>query len=133
MFTTLPQGILGNLINALGLEVGDLVMSACVIPFPGKWSSGGSRAKTKKVRPSSRKRPSRVEAQVRRITELLTELEDLSPPSADVSAVLTQAQATIKQVRERLASRGLPPPEDEGDAQPHVDREVMERHFQALD
>jgi hypothetical protein len=108
-------------------------MSAYVIPFPGKWSSARSGAKTKKVRPGSRRRPPQVEAQVERITALLTELGDLSPPSADVSAVLTQAHATIKQVRERLALRGLPLLEEEGDAQPHVDHEALERHFQFLD
>jgi hypothetical protein len=108
-------------------------MTACVIPFPGKWPSAGDGAKTKKVRPGSRKRPSQVEAQVQCITALLTELKDLSPSSAVISAVLTQAHATIKQVRERLASRGVSLLEDEGDAQPHIDRDALERHFQSLD
>jgi hypothetical protein len=108
-------------------------MSAFVIPFPGKWAGTYTSAKTKKIRPGSRKRQPQIEAQVERITGLLSELEDLSPRSADVSAVLTQAHATIEQMRRRLVSRGVPLLEDDGDAQPHVDREALERHFQSLE
>jgi hypothetical protein len=108
-------------------------MSAFVIPFPGKWVSASGSAKTKKVRSASRKRPPQIEAQVERITALLTELKDLSPPSAELSAVLTQARAAIRQASQRLASRGAPGVEDEGTPQPHIDREALERHFQSLD
>jgi len=108
-------------------------MSAFVIPFPGKWSGTYDSAKTKQIRPGGRKRPPQIETRVGRITALLTDLEDLSPPSAEVSAVLRQARATIRQVRQRWASSVALVVEDEGDSQPHIDREALERHFQSRD
>jgi hypothetical protein len=104
-------------------------MNGVVIAFPGDWV--GAR------RVANGRSP--VEAQVERITALLDELEGVSLASADVSLMLTEARATICKMEERLASRGLNHAtpsgviEDEGDPQPHVDREVLERHFQSLD
>jgi hypothetical protein len=110
-----------------------LVMSAFVIPFPAKWADACSSAKTKKVLGGSRKQRPQIEAQVERITALLTELEDLLPPAADLAAVLTQARATIRQVKQRSDSPGVPTVKDEGDSQPHIDREALEHHFQFRD
>jgi hypothetical protein len=80
------------------------------------------QCKDKKVRLGSRKRPPQIEAQVGRIRALLTELEELSPPSTDVSTALIQARAIINEVEKR-ASLGAFAADDAGDAQPHLDRE----------
>ena len=113
-------------------------MSGIVIAFPGNWAGADRGPKVKKVRPGSRKRPPQIEARVERINVLLAELEELTPCSGEVSTALNRARVTISKVEERLASLGFARSapaaiEDEGDAQPHVDREVLERHFQTTD
>ena len=114
-------------------------MGGVVIAFPGDWPRAHRAAKTKKVSPRSRKRPPHIKAQVERITAILAELQGMSLESAEVSAMLAQTSATMCKVEERLVSRRLshsaPPPvtEDQGDSQPHVDPEVLERHFYSLD
>jgi hypothetical protein len=116
-------------------------MSGIVIEFPGKWaiSGGGDETvatnDTKQLPPLGRKRPRLLKARVRRITALLAELDRISPPSAEISAMLTQARASICKVEERLAGCGLADAaraavvEDEDDSQPDVDHDVLERHF----
>ena len=115
-------------------------MGGIVIEFPGKWAGACHRAEpiatndTTGMPPLGRKRPRLIKARVRRITALLAELDRISPPSAEISAMLTQARASICRVEERLGGRGLADAEAavvevEGDSQPHVDRDVLERHF----
>src|SRR5580698_4651229 len=107
--------------NALASE-GTMVMSGVVIAFPGK----KVRINTKKARPSSRRH---LKARVDRITLLLAELEDLTRPSADVSAVLTQARVSFREVEERLAGQGLAHSwrvtDEDCDSQPDLDRDVL--------
>jgi hypothetical protein len=115
-------------------------MGGIVIEFPGKWAGACHRAEpiatndTTEMPPLGRKRPRLIKARVRRITALLAELDRISPPSAEISAMLTHARASIRRVEERLGGRGLADAgaavvEVEGDSQPHVDRDVLERHF----
>ena len=108
-------------------------MTGIVIAFP----KNRAGAKTKKVHPSRRKQPSQIRVRVDRIALLLAELDNLVPLSGEVSAVLTQALATISQIEEKLAERSWGPSapgaaEEHGDSQPHVDPDVLERHFRSL-
>ena len=117
-------------------------MGGTVIEFPGKWASayrGAETNDTERMPPRGRKHRRLLRARVQRITALLAELELISPPSAEISAMLTQARASICKVEERLGGRGLADAaraaavEVEGDAQPHVDHDVLERHFHAIE
>ena len=114
-------------------------MSGVVIEFPGYWRGVGPRARARKGLPRNRKRPQHLKARVERIAALLTELEAMSPPSAEVLAILIQARATVSRVEEKLTSHYLrhsearAAAEDEGDPQPHVDREVLEHLFNSRD
>ena len=113
-------------------------MTAIVIAFPGGKASAHRAAKAKKVSRGSRQKRSLIKARVDRIGVLLAELDNLMPLSSEVSSVLTHALATVAQVEERLASTRPSRPaarsavEDERDPQPHVDQEVLERHFHQL-
>jgi hypothetical protein len=117
------------------------VMSGVVIEFPWKRASARCIAETNDTKSLSldRKRPRLLKARVQRITALLGELERISAPSTEVSAMLMQARATICKVEERLGRRGLADAvqplaiEDEGDSQPHVDPDVLERHFHSVE
>ena len=120
-------------------------MSGIVIEFPGKWTSAHRGAgpdatnDTKRTPPAGRKRRKLLKARVQRITALLAELERISPPSTEVSAMLTQARASIGKVEERLGRRGSADParpgaaDDESDSQPHIDHDVLERHFHSIE
>jgi hypothetical protein len=107
-------------------------MTGIVIAFPK--NRAGARAKN--VHPSRRKQPSQIRVRVDRIALLLAELDNLVPLSGEVSAVLTQALATVSQMEEKLAERSWGPSalgaEEDGDSQPHVDPDVLERHFHSL-
>ena len=114
-------------------------MGGIVIQFPGKRPGARQGAEpiatndTRQMPPLGRKPPRLLKVRVRRITALLAELDRISPPSAEISAMLTQARASICRVEERrgrgLADAGPAVVEVEGDSQPHVDRDVLERHF----
>jgi len=113
-------------------------MGGIVIEFPGKRPGARQGAEpiatndTRQMPPLGRKPPRLLKARVRRITALLAELDRISPPSAEISAMLTQARASICRVEERgrgLVDAGPAVVEVEGDSQPHVDRDVLERHF----
>ena len=115
-------------------------MGGIVIEFPGKRPGAGQGVEpiatnhTRQMPLLGRKHPRLLKARVRRITALLAELDRISPPSAEISAMLTQARASICRVEERLGGRGLADAgaavvEVEDDSQPHVDRDVLERHF----
>jgi hypothetical protein len=96
----------------------------------GKYNSRAS----KKV-PLGRSRRHGLELQklqIARIAALLDELEVLSRHSRDVPlSMLTRARACIRNVR------GMPvrpsDVEDEGDPQPEVDRELLDRLCRSLD
>jgi hypothetical protein len=144
MTTILPQVLILFIYQCFSLRKGR-VMAALVIEFPGKWASACHGAETNatndtKQRPRlGRKRPRLLKARVQRITALLAELERISVPSAEVSAMLTRARASIGKVEERLGEFGsadaarLAAVEDEGDSQPHVDHDVLARHFHSIE
>jgi hypothetical protein len=74
--------------------------------------------------------------QIERITALLEELEDISAHASNLPpAMLARARDGIcnaEQVlglRQQVPDAAPPILEQEGDPQPHVDREVLERHF----
>ena len=118
---------------------GGMVMGGIVIAFP-RTRAGAYCTKAKKSSLRARRRRPQLKVQVERITALLEELEDISSNSSEVpSAILTRARASICKVEEmlgpgcagHLAARALV--EDEGAAQPHIDRKSLERHFRSLD
>src|SRR6185437_1184262 len=92
---------------------GGKVMGGIVIEFPGKRPGAGQGVEpiatnhTRQMPPLGRKHPRLLKARVRRITALLAELDRISPPSDEISAMLTQARASICRVEERLGGRGL--------------------------
>jgi hypothetical protein len=73
-----------------------------------------------------------VELQVARISRLLSELEDLTRSSDDVpSATLNQARAGLERAR-RVIRPWMGFDEVEGDPQPEVDDERLERMYRDL-
>lgn len=81
--------------------------------------------------------PSVVELQVARIARLLSELEDLTRTSDDVpAATLGQARASIEKARRIIgpwAGSGSQLEEEvDGDPQPHLDDERLERMYREL-
>jgi hypothetical protein len=88
-------------------------------------------------RPASGARnPSVVELQVARIARLLSELEDLTRTSEDVpAATLGQARSSIEKARRIIgpwAGSGSQVEEVDGDPQPDVDDERLERMYREL-
>jgi len=105
-------------------------VAGIVIAFP-RHGTG-----TRSVCHSRQKRSSQIMARVDRIALLLAELDNLMPLSAEASARLTQALATISEV-EKLAKRGSARPsrsavDGDGDLQPHVDHDALKGYFQSL-
>ena len=86
----------------------------------------------------AKKRPPRLELQIERITRLLEELEGIAAHSSKVPpAMLARARANICTAEQMLGLRDMAqsPPilEEEGDPQPHVDHEALERLYHARD
>ena len=114
-------------------------MRGTVIEFPkhraGEYRSVGA------IKPALRaqKRPPRLKLQIERITRLLEELEGIAGHSSKVPpAMLAQARANICAAEQILGLRDVAqsaPPilEEEGDPQPHVDHEALERLYHAQD
>jgi hypothetical protein len=76
--------------------------------------------------------PSVVELQVARIARLLSELEELTQTSKDVpAATLTHARASLDKAR-RIIRPWTGHDELEGDPQPEVDDERLERMYRDL-
>ena len=113
-------------------------MGGVVIAFPIIGASNHSRA-GKTSLPRGRKRP-KLKLQFERITALLDELEDLTRSSRKLSPrMLTQARNRVFSARHvlelhddviRAAQLGLGP---DGDPQPHVDPEALDRFFNSQD
>lgn len=107
------------------------IMSGMVIAFPG--TETGSRRKARTKRAGSR--TPRLEARVERISALLEELEDISSPSVELSTMLARARASMHQVEARLRGRARDltatpaAADDEGEPQPDLAHEVLDRHF----
>ena len=82
--------------------------------------------------PSQDTRPSPVELQVARIAKLLTELEELTRDPDEVpSATLNQARLGLERAR-CVILPWMAPDETEGDPQPDVDDERLERMYRDL-
>ena len=81
-------------------------------------------------------RPSGRAELVQRITVLLVEIEALGQRAADVPpAVLSEMRAILENARrvlEACTSRRKPAIVAEGDPQPDVDQEILERMYRAL-
>ena len=113
-------------------------MGGIVIAFPGVRASGRRTAGTKSLPHRRRQRP-QLKAQIERISALLEELNALSGASSKVPpAMLAQARDSICDAEQDLGLRQVPaaaPPllEQEGDPQPYVDREALERLYHSLD
>ena len=83
-------------------------------------------------RAPSAKTTSVVELQVARIARLLSELEELTETSKDVPvATLTHARASLDKAR-RIIRPWTSPDELDGDPQPDVDDERLERMYRDL-
>jgi hypothetical protein len=114
-------------------------MGAILIAFPATRTRAYRSTRTKKSPSPDRRHRPQLRVQVERITALLEELDDLSGASIKVpSAMLTQACASTSKLKQSLGSRDVAQPmppmvEVEGDPQPHVDREVLERLYDSLD
>jgi hypothetical protein len=110
-----------------------------VIAFPGDRSRAFRSADLAKSRQRGRKQRPRLKPQIERITALLEELEGITGHSNEVpSAMLARARAVVCKAELKLGLRDVAQPatpilEEEGDPQPHVDREVLERLFQPRD
>ena len=114
-------------------------MRGTVIEFPkhrtGEHRSVGAR----KAPVRTQKRTPRLKLQIERITRLLEELEGIAGHSSTVPrAMLARARANICAAEQMPGLRGgaqSAPPilEEEGDPQPHVDHEALERLFHARD
>ena len=88
------------------------------------------------ARPYGGSRQSRLEQQMAQISTLLDELEGMDPGSENVPlSLIAQAQAGIRKARDILRPASGQPHavQDEADPQPHIDREVLERMYRALD
>ena len=110
-------------------------MSGKIIEFCRHGGVGRGKLAAGKPLPHGGSRQSRLEQQVARISALLEELEgiDLGSPDLPLS-VIAQAQADIRNARDIL--RSAPRPhyvQGEGDPQPCIDREVLERMYRSLD
>jgi hypothetical protein len=105
-----------------------------VIAFPGDRARVFRSADLTRTRQRGHKQPQRLKPQIERINALLEELEGLTGHSSEMpSAMLTRARAIVCKAEQKLGLRDvghstLPGLVDgEGDPQPHVDREVLDR------
>ena len=112
-------------------------MGGTVIAFPGGRAST-HRSAGRKSLPRGQRR--RLKMHIERITALLEELEDISRHSSKLPpAVRARTRTSIRKaermlgVREDVAHAASPILEQEGDPQPHVEREVLERLFNCQD
>jgi hypothetical protein len=113
-------------------------MGGIVIAFPGVRVSTRRIARKMSLPRSGRQRLP-LTVQIERIKGLLEELEDISAHASNLPpAMLARARDGICNAEQVLGLRQVPdavPPllQQEGDPQPHVDCEVLERHFNSAD
>lgn len=82
------------------------------------------------VRPPGHAPGQRLEQQIGRIADLLDELEGLTRTARHVPpGVLAKARVTMDKARRLVAGLEL---EEEGDPQPEVDGEVLERMYREI-
>src|SRR5215475_1993150 len=113
-------------------------MGGIVIAFPGVRASTRRIGRKMSLPRSQRQRPP-LKVQIERITALLKELEDISDHASKLPpAMLARARDGICNAEQVLGLRQVPEAvspllQQESDPQPHVDREVLERHFNSRD
>jgi hypothetical protein len=110
-----------------------------VIAFPGVRASTRRIARKMSLPRGPRQRP-QLTVQIERITALLGELEDISGHSSKLPpTMLARTRGSIckaermRGLHDDVANAAPPILEQKGDPQPHVDREVLERHFKSRD
>ena len=114
-------------------------MSGTVIRFPASRAEPGRTLSTPKPHRRDRKLSPQARAQIERIADLLEEIEAMSDHSRDLlPAMQARVRNSIYQAAQFVELRDLARSapvrgEDEGDPQPHVDREVLERLFRTRD
>jgi hypothetical protein len=110
-----------------------------VIAFPGDRPRVFRSADLTRFRQRGRKQRPRLKLQIERITALLKELEGITGHSSEVpSAMLAWARTVVCKAEQKLelrdtAQQATPILDEEGDPQPHVDREALERLYHSLD
>ena len=110
-----------------------------VIAFPGDRSRVFRSADLARSRQRGRKQRPRLKPQIERINVLLEELEGITGHSSEVpSAMLAWARTIVCKAEQKLglrdtAQQATPILDEEGDPQPHVDREALERLYHSLD
>jgi hypothetical protein len=110
-------------------------MSGTVIRFPGSRAEPGRSLSTPKPHRRDRKLSPRARAQIERIADLLEEIEAMSDHSRDLlPAMQARVRDSIYQAAQFVELRDLARSapvsgEDEGDPQPHVDHEALERFY----
>jgi hypothetical protein len=110
-------------------------MNGTIIPFPSRADTNRTLSTLRPPR-RGRRLSSQVRAQVERIADLLEELEAISDHSSELSAMQARVRDSISKASLIVqplgqAQRAPAVVEDEGDPQPHVPREVLERVFQS--
>ena len=112
-------------------------MNGTIIPFPGSRADTNRTLSTLRPRRCGRRLSSQVRAQIERIADLLEELEAISGHSSELSPAMqarvrdsiSKASLIVQPLGQAQRAPGVV--EDEGDPQPHVPREVLERVFQS--
>jgi len=112
-------------------------MGGIVIAFPGVRASSQRR---KEYLPRRRSRRPQLKMQIERIAALLEELKSISDRSNQLPpAILASTRTSIRKAErilglsDEVAQGRSPILEQEGDPQPHIDREVLERLFNYRD
>ena len=107
-------------------------MSGMVIDLRRLRGRGKYNSKGRKKAPLEKSRRHRLELQIARIVALLEELEQLSRHSTDLPlSTLARARACIRNVGEMPVRPS--DVENEGEPQPEVNRELLDRLCRSLD
>ena len=112
-------------------------MSGKIVPFPGSRADANCTLSPLRPPRSGRRLSSQVRVQIERMADLLEELEAISDHSSELSPAMqarvrdsiSKAALIVQSCGQAKRAPGVV--EDEGDPQPHVDREVLERVFQS--
>ena len=115
-------------------------MSGKIIKFVGNHDLKRARLYAKQAVPRVPAGQARLDQQIARISGLLLELEDLTRGPEDLqSALLVQARASIEKTSKILqpctpfAVSAGPVKSGEGDLQPDVDHELLEKMYRDLE
>jgi hypothetical protein len=114
-------------------------MSGKIIKFGAHHDLKRARLYAKQAVPRGPAAKARLDQQIARISRLLLELEDLTHGADDLpSVLLVQARASIEKTSRmlqpcpRMAVSAGPEENGEGDLQPDVDRDLLEKMYRDL-